>query len=74
MGAGHPGIVRINEVARRLCEKHGFGFNDLYSLVADGIDGLSAAKANVHYNAKGNAILAQAVADTIRAAAVPTRP
>ena len=64
----NPGIIRINEVARRLCEKHGFTFNDLYSLVVNDIDTLTVAKGNVHYNAQGNAILSKAVAEAIETA------
>jgi hypothetical protein len=64
----NPGIIRINEVARRLCKKHGFAFNDLYALVVDDVDTLTVAKGNVHYNPQGNAILSKAVADAIQTA------
>lgn len=70
----NPDIIRINEVARRLCAKHGFAFNDLYALVVNDIDNLTAAKGNVHYNPQGNAILSKAVADAIRTAIEVTPP
>lgn len=71
----NPGIIRINEVARRLCHKHGFAFNDLYALVVDNVDTLTVAKGNVHYTPQGNAILSKAVADAIEAAlAAPRQP
>lgn len=70
----NPGIIRINEVAKRLATKHGIAFNDLYTLVVDRIDDLTVAKGNVHYKAEGNAILSKAVADAILAALEPPNP
>lgn len=60
------GIVRINEGARRLCQKHGFALNDLYALVADDIDALTVTK--------GNAILSKAVAVAIQTACEGSKP
>ena len=59
--------IAYNIVARRIMEKHGVAINDLYAFAKPRMAEIQQA-ANVHYTREGSAVLAKAVAFSIRTA------
>lgn len=53
-------VARYNEAAIRVMKKNGVEINDLYNLTKDRLGGIQQPK-NVHFNAAGNKLLAEAV-------------
>ena len=58
--------LRYNAVARALMLSKGIAINDLHSSIGDRMEELATRPGNVHFNAKGNAVLAAQVAESIR--------
>ena len=54
-----------NAIAAKVMKENGIPVNDLYGLVVDDIEKLSANKGNVHYNNDGKARQGDAVAEAI---------
>ena len=59
--------IAYNIVARRIMEKHNVTINDLYAFALPRMAEIQQA-ANVHYTREGSAVLAKAVAFSIRTA------
>jgi len=58
-------VLARNAIAERIMKEHDIPINDLYALVVEDVEQLSASKGNVHYNDKGKRRQARAVADAI---------
>jgi len=58
---------RYNDIALRIMEANRVGVNDLYALVAGRLEGLQNPQ-NVHFNQRGNDVLADRVAHSIQQA------
>lgn len=62
-------VQRYNEVARGVMKRHRIPVNNLYDVIAGAGPDACLADDGVHMNARGNALLAEAVAAKIRALA-----
>ncbi len=58
-------VMERNAAAARVMKENGVAVNDLYALVVDDLENLSANKGNVHYNEKGRRLEGEAVANAI---------
>jgi len=56
-----------NEIAKKVMTEEGVAWNDLWSLVKPRQAGLQIPR-NVHFQAQGSSVMAQQVAEKIRAA------
>ena len=57
-------IAEKNEIALRVMKKHGVAIDDLYGFLAPQLEGIANPQ-DVHYNAKGYALMGQQVARSI---------
>jgi hypothetical protein len=60
-------IVEKNEIALRVMKKHGVAIDDLHAFLAPQLEGIANPQ-DVHFNAKGYALMGQQVAKSIEAA------
>lgn len=60
-------IAEKNEIALRVMKQHGVAINDLHGFLAPQLEGIANPQ-DVHYNAKGYALMGQQVARSIEAA------
>jgi acyl-CoA thioesterase-1 len=69
-GRTNPDVLRYNEAAARVMQENGVAIDDLYAVIKPRIDELQtqAYATDVHYNEKGNEVLAEAVTKAIEAA------
>ncbi|MEW6355854.1 MAG: SGNH/GDSL hydrolase family protein [Planctomycetota bacterium] len=58
-------VLARNTIAAKIMEENNIPINDLYTLVLDDLDALTASKGNVHYNEKGKERQAEAVVNAI---------
>ena len=58
-------VLARNAIAEKVMKANGIATNDLYGLVIDDLEQLSASKGNVHYNEEGKSRQGKAVADAI---------
>ncbi len=58
-------VVRYNDAARRVMERHGIAINDLYAAVLPKLEALQLP-ANVHFKPEGYEFLAARVAEALR--------
>ncbi len=66
-------VLARNAIAANIMEANGIAINDLYALMVDDIENLSASKGNVHYNQKGRDMQGEAVANAVLAALKASR-
>ena len=60
-------VLARNAIAEKVMADNGVAINDLYALVIDDLEQLSASKGNVHYNEDGKSRQGKAAAEAIRA-------
>ena len=60
-------VLARNAIAEKVMKDNDIAVNDLYALVIDDLEQLSASKGNVHYNEEGKSRQGKAVADAILA-------
>ena len=58
-------VVRYNDAARRVMERHGIAINDLYAAVLPKLEALQLP-ANVHFKPEGYEFLAARVVEALR--------
>lgn len=68
----HPGDeIAYNRIAAEIMAKHGATTNDLHAHALEKLPGIAVKKGDVHFNAAGNAHLAEKVAESVSAQLKP---
>lgn len=59
-------VLERNKAAKKIMKTYQIPIIDLYNLMVDDLESLSASKGNVHYNEKGRRMQAKAIAERIK--------